>query len=146
MDAWGPRIFEDDHTLDWYVHFCKKGSPVSSIRAAFRSVLQNDEFIDYGEGAAALAAAEIIAAALGHPSSDYPTNDLTLGPNDAPQYPDADLEALATKITPELLLSAVKAIDKVHTFDESELSSIWDGDDDRAAVMRGLKLRLKQAG
>jgi hypothetical protein len=62
MGAWGHKSFQNDSALDWLSDLIHGGAPVlgAALDAAGASDLEVDE------ASAALAAAEIVAAALGH--------------------------------------------------------------------------------
>jgi len=69
--AWGDGSFENDDALDWVADCVKSATPVpvsAAIDAAVRS-----KYIEAPEGSAAVAAAEVVAAALGKPSSKLPS-------------------------------------------------------------------------
>lgn len=63
MAAWGSKIFEDDNATDWLDAFESDG-PVA-VEAALDAVLELDanDYVQATEAAAALAAAEVVAAA-----------------------------------------------------------------------------------
>lgn len=69
--AWGTGSFENDDALDW-VGDCADGKAGASVSAAFAAVLSGD-YIQAPDGSAAVAAAEVVAAAMGRPPSDPPT-------------------------------------------------------------------------
>lgn len=59
--AWGPESFENDGALDWVLEF-EKTPTVELVRASLSRVV-NDAYVDSMDGQAALAAAEVVAAA-----------------------------------------------------------------------------------
>jgi len=67
MGAWGTGPFENDCALDWVLDFEDAGVPL--IKSTFQNVAaaHADGYIEVDEGAAAIAAGEVIAAAHGHP-------------------------------------------------------------------------------
>jgi len=65
MGAWGEKAFENDSALDWIAELESAG--VDLLRDALLCVAEtdNDDFVDVDDGSAVIAAAEIVAAALG---------------------------------------------------------------------------------
>lgn len=68
--AWGDNNFENDDALDW-IGQCVQSQGVSAISTAFDAALKA-KIIEAPEGAAAIAAIEVVAASLGKPSSNIP--------------------------------------------------------------------------
>lgn len=68
--AWGPGTFENDDALDW-VHLCAESTGSATIASALKSAMQPGA-LPAPEGAAAVAAAEVVAAAKGKPSKGLP--------------------------------------------------------------------------
>lgn len=63
MGAWGEKAFQNDSALDWLAELEKSG--VAGLRVMLTRIADTDEPIDVDDGSAAIAAAEIVAAALG---------------------------------------------------------------------------------
>jgi len=63
MGAWGEKAFENDAALDWVATLDDEG--LSAIHAILSHVADADdsEYLDVDDGAAAIAAAEVVAAA-----------------------------------------------------------------------------------
>ena len=133
MGAWGHRNFENDDAMDFIGEF--KEEPSENLLIESLSLIvdahEDEEYIEAPEASAALTAAELVAAAIGKPSSDCPEGleealkRLGAGGNVA-------LRKLARK--------AVKYILK-----ESELQELWaEGGEpnDWQAVQRDLLTRL----
>jgi len=131
MGAWGAGAFENDDALDW----------LGDLKAADGWAPMSDalEQIDLGEPPApsctrALAAAELVAAARGHPTKDFP---------------ESAARWLATAVTPpspELVAQAAAAVAAIRR--ASELRDLFkEAGDLRAwsAEMRRLDARLKKA-
>lgn len=75
MGAWGVGSFENDDAGDWVWELEEAGDgsflvdtlqPVADAAA--------DKYVEVGEAACALAAAEVVAAALGQPGDDLPAS------------------------------------------------------------------------
>jgi hypothetical protein len=122
MGAWGTGPFDNDDALDWLIELAN--SPDFTLgRAALSATTV--EYLEAPEASAALAAAEVVAAALGHPAASLPADaTIWLGSNrDQVSQLDAAL--------------ALAAVDRVLA-EESELRELWaDVDDD--AWMEGVQ-------
>ena len=68
--AWGTGSFENDDALDWAAQ-CTEASGPSAIAAALEAALSGD-VIEAPDGAMAIAAAEVVAAARGKPGAKLP--------------------------------------------------------------------------
>ena len=68
--AWGEGSFDNDDALDWVAE-CTHSNGIAPVAQAFRAVL-DAKYIEAPLGSAAVAAAEIVAAALGKPSASLP--------------------------------------------------------------------------
>ena len=132
MGAWGDRNFENDQAMDFAGDFTDNPS-LESLEEALTTVVNlgdEGEYIETDEASAALAAAEILAATLEKPSSDFPED---LKPMLATIHSNTAILKLARK--------AVKQIAK-----ESELQELWaEGGDakDWQAIQKDLLERLK---
>lgn len=69
--AWGVDTFENDDALDWVAQ-CARSAGSAEVSAALEAAIAA-KYLEAPEGSAALAAAEVVAAALGKPSSKLPT-------------------------------------------------------------------------
>lgn len=68
--AWGPGAFENDDALDW-VRLCIESKDGAVVASALKAALQPGD-LQAPEAAAAIAAAEVVAAARGKPSAKLP--------------------------------------------------------------------------
>ena len=68
--AWGEGSFDNDDARDWVGQCTNRGSP-SLVAATLSKALGPGE-IDAADGSTAVAAAEVVAAANGHPSPHLP--------------------------------------------------------------------------
>lgn len=68
--AWGAGSFENDDAMDWVAE-CVAGSGAQPVIAAFAKV-QGASLVEAPDGSAAVAAAEVVAAALGKPRPGLP--------------------------------------------------------------------------
>jgi hypothetical protein len=128
--AWGPRTFDNDDALDW-VHACteSKGNPV--IASALEIAMQPGA-LQSPEGAAAIAAAEVVAAAKGKPSKELP-KELSEWLNHQPKQEIAKFAPLARK-----------ALARVKDPQISELAQLWKESEDKqwAKTVAELEARL----
>ena len=127
MGAWGAGTFENDDASDW-LYELEQSTGFDFVRTSLEAT--DGEYIEAPDGAAALAAGEIVAAALGRP---------------AQELPDTAVSWLATQsgITSADRASAVAAIDRV-TSDASELRELWEDSEDESwgAHVDDLRRRL----
>ena len=125
MGAWGAGSFQNDTALDWYEDFRSGGA--AAIAEAFLAT-ETADYIESDDGTTALAAAEIVAAAFGKPTSDNPIdlNDLLS------RYQDFITDL------PESRARAISAARKVLA-PSSELNELWqDAGDDAIEEWTGL--------
>jgi hypothetical protein len=109
--AWGEGSFENDDALDWVAE-CTRANSVAPVAQAFEAVLQAG-YIEATQGSVAVAAAEVVAAALGKPSKNFPP----------------ELQAWVRRQHPgqlaQLAPKAIKALTRVQDPTMSELSQLW---------------------
>jgi len=136
MGAWGTGIFQDDSSLDWIEDAYASGG-VEAVRSALEEAADASagDYLDYDQGAAARAAAEVVAAAF-----------------DAP--PEAEADALDTLLEhgdsvtedDELIPLALRAARRVAS-ENSELHELWTEEENTAkewaGAMEGLETRLR---
>ena len=67
MGAWGFGFFENDDAADFLADAMENGD-LSLIREVLDNVLTSTEYVEAADASQAIAAAEIIAAALGRPT------------------------------------------------------------------------------
>lgn len=113
MGAWGEKAFQNDSALDWLAELEVEG--VTALRGTLSRVADtaDGEYLDVDDGSAAVAAAEIVAAALGH-GRDRVTKKVI-----------AWLDANQTAVGAEDLVLARRAVERVLS-GESELRALWD--------------------
>lgn len=116
MGTWDPSVFGNDEAADWGGELAENGS-VKAVEQLLSTIAGYPltEYLEGGTGASALAAAEVVAAALGRPTVETPYNKEVL--DWAARHPElADLQQLAQR-----------AAERVRT-PESELIELWDED------------------
>lgn len=113
MGAWGAKAFENDSALDWLSELEADG--LDALHDILGAVADTppDAYLDVDEGSPALAAAEIVAAALGHGRERIPRRVV--------RWLDANPSAI-TADDRELALHAVERV----IGDASELRGLWD--------------------
>jgi hypothetical protein len=116
MGAWGHKSFENDSALDWLGDLTD--SDASLVREALDAVAGADEdaYLEVDEASAALAAAEIVAAALG--KGDDRLNE------DAALWLKENRDAVQSVGAARARL----AVERV--FKSSELRELWDENGD----------------
>jgi len=130
--AWGFGSFENDDALDWVSELERVSGPQILV-AALHSIDPKAKYIDAPDCAVALAAAEVVAAARGHPVAALPAEVTRWIVRTRPRV-DTDLLAMAR--------SAVTAC---RDGKNSELRDLWlEGDgkawlDDSAKLLARLK-------
>ena len=113
MGAWGHRNFENDSAMDFVGDFLESPTEtaLSDALAIVIDASAEEQYIEVEEASAALAAAEMVAAANGRGSSDFPQ----------------ELSALLKKTgfvpNEKLMKKARKAVSVV--LKESELQELW---------------------
>ena len=107
MGAWGVGNFQNDDAMDLAADVEETGW--SGVTAALNSVARADH-AKAGDAARALAAAELVAKALGHPAANLPEIELDATP---------PLDKLAQ--SKDLALSVVASVRE-----RSELAQVWD--------------------
>lgn len=114
MGAWGEGTFQNDAALDWLSEAQSQG--VEAVRDALRRAARtpDDGYLDADDGASALAAAELVAAASGHGREHLPALALDW------------LDRIASTVAAEDLALARRAVDRVVAHN-SELAALRAG-------------------
>ena len=132
MGAWGSGPFENDDAGDW-VYDLEGADDFALVRDALD--VAGSRYLDAGEGAAAVAAAVVVAAAL-DPS----------GVEGVPEAVTAWLDSHARQVDPGDRRLATAALDRV-VGERSELAELWDEAPDGPAWREGVAaLRARLAG
>lgn len=118
MGAWGAGVFENDDAMD-FVFEISEAEGWKLVRRVLRECLE-EGFTDASQSAMALAAAEAVAAAMGHPVKDLPTEVASWVAQHREDLP-AGLEDRARD-----------AVEKIMDEEESELRQLWADEDDAA--------------
>lgn len=132
MAASGTGTFDDDDAMDWLDSFESDGP--TAIETALTTVadLGREDYLEAPEASHALAAAELVAAALSGEDDRLPESFRPRFVRHVDPINDADLAALARKAVMRVLRS-------------SELKELWDdsGDEEWEEGVRDLLERLK---
>jgi len=132
MGAWDFGPFDNDDASDW-LYELEESSDTSIIAATFDVIFHiGDEYLEATDCSNALAAAEILAALLGHPLAKLPDNAL------------AWIEAHSGLDGSALVPTAQAVIQRIRT--NSELKELWDESEDAAkwyATLDDVSSRLK---
>ena len=130
MGTWGYRIFEDDASCDWYDEFCAGDQSFETLEDAVEDVIDIEDFLEHEICSGALVTAEIICAAVGQKSKDFPDQDYHTGEDDEDDLPSLEIDRIKPEITTEFINRAQKAVKKIKKYSKSELKQIWDESDD----------------
>jgi hypothetical protein len=128
MGAWGTAAFDNDDASDWVYELERDG--IVAIDAALKEALGPGE-LEMPTDVNAIAAGEIIAAALGRPVADLREDVLGLA------------NGLAGSITPEHAPRARSAVERVLA--GSEVAELWaetDDEDEWRGLVQDLIRRL----
>jgi hypothetical protein len=133
MGAWGCGSFENDDAADWVYEF--ESSGVAAVASALEHVssVAEDEYLEAPEASAAIAAAEIVAAAR--------DGDLSKLSETAREAFARHRESL---IASHLCEAARRAVERVRR--QSELKELWEEGEEREIWSRGVdsvSLRLR---
>jgi hypothetical protein len=126
MGAWGAKAFENDSALDWFAELENGG--VAVLREALDAAASSTDYLEVDEGSAAIAAAEIVAAAASG-KRDRLSNDAAAWLDGNARAISADDRALAKRAVQRVL------------GEDSELCQLWDDngpDNEWRADVRGL--------
>ncbi|MCF7221577.1 DUF4259 domain-containing protein [Marilutibacter chinensis] len=114
MGAWGTGSFDDDDAAD-FLSDVMAGADLGPVREVLAAALDAGEYLEAPDASQAIAAAEIVMAALGRPT-------------DAAQQEDELMEWIA-RVKPSadaaLASQAVKALDRILA-PNSELRELWE--------------------
>jgi hypothetical protein len=123
MGAWGSGPFENDDAGDW-VYDLEGADDFALLHDALD--VAKTRYLDSGEGAVAVAAAAVVAAALDPAAADGLPEDVR-----------AWLDAHARQVEPSDARLAVAALDRV-LGERSELAELWDEAPDGPAWREGV--------
>ena len=137
LGSWSANNFGNDDALDW-LDFLSDGGNHEIIADALKDITDapQEEFLDAVVCCQALAAAEMVACALGTPPE-----------HDYPESAKVWIEENPFTVTEELASLAIKAVDRIEI--DSELKELWEegeGRDEWYKVLEDLKLRLAAFG
>jgi len=130
--AWGPGSFDNDDAMDWVAE-CEKSKDESLVSAAIERISKQD-LVEASEGAAAIAAMEVVAASVGKPNKALPDGLR------------AWLKLRSSAKLAKLLPVARKALLKIKDPNASELKQLWaeDGAEAWNAQIADLEARLRR--
>lgn len=133
MGAWGEKAFENDSALDWLAELEVHG--LSMLRETLSSVasLHVDDYLDVDDGASAIAAAEIVAAALGRQRDRVP------------KKLEAWLDTHEGSLAGDDGVLAARAVKRVLT-PKSELRELWEEGGTESAWHADVRALMDQLG
>jgi hypothetical protein len=150
MGTWGTSAFEDDTAMEFYEEFCYGDQSIVELETAIDLVLvQNydmDELLMEGfiEPLNALMSAEIVAAALGSKSNEYPNEEF----HEELELPNLNLSRIKENIEPKLIDKINKVVSKIKSDENMHLYVLWlesESFDDWKKYLDELVLRIKQS-
>lgn len=109
--AWGEGSFENDDAMDW-VRECTRSIGAKQVVSSLNNAIKA-KYLEAPDGSAAVAAAEVVAAAKGKPSAAIPKELSRWLENQSKQ----EMQALAPL--------AAQALRKVRDAKSSELKQLW---------------------
>lgn len=123
MGAWSEENFGNDDANDW-VWDLEKSKGTDILLAPFKSILNNNEYLESPDCSEALAAAEVVAAAL--------TGDMSKIPEEAQKWLNKKQGIFGKKpqIGKEQAILAEQTVQKI--IKDSELKELWEETDDFA--------------
>jgi hypothetical protein len=134
MGAWGAGSFENDDAMDW-VDTLVEASTVEVLADSLKPALTPRSYLEAPEASVVVAAAEVVAAALGSPVGNLPADVTDWVATHAADF-DGGIEA-----------DAIRAIDRVTS--DSELRELWEESDtaeEWKAAVTDLRSRLLKPG
>lgn len=111
MGTWGAGPFDNDEASDW-VYELEGADDLALVRDALEEAVEAHGYLDGRDGAIAVAAAEVVAAAAGRPNSSLP------------EEVQAWLDTVSPTPTANDLDLARRAIERL-CGDKSELVELW---------------------
>ncbi|MDB6195768.1 DUF4259 domain-containing protein [Vibrio parahaemolyticus] len=140
MGAWSEDNFGNDSASDW-IWELEKSKGVNTLLSPIQSVLNENDYLEVDICSEALAASEVIAAAI--------TNDHTLLPDEARSWLNRKqgwLIGRKPQVTAEHAKQALRAVQKV--LSNSELQELWEEDgvnEKWRAIQNNLIAKLENA-
>lgn len=122
MGAWGTGAFDNDDASDWVYELEKSG--LAAVEAAIADALRATD-LEAPVDTNAIAAGEVVAAALGRPAATLPDDVQDV------------VERLAGTVTAEHARRARTAVEGV--LESSELAELWAEADEEAAWRSGVE-------
>ena len=130
MGTWGMTPFENDGALDWLLDL-QDAEDASLIEETFESALEDDEIVEGDDEL--VAAAEVVAAWLGHPAGELPEEVTAFLETMEKRKPSKRLVGMATRVVRRLLKSEA-------------IRGKWEETDDLASWEQGLQDLLGRLG
>jgi hypothetical protein len=127
MGAWGVDAFGNDDACDW-AYGLEEVEDLSLVEEALDAVLAADGYLEAPEGAAALAAAEVVARLQGHWGARSAYSETA----------DKWVERTRLKPSPELAAKARRAIARI-LGGESELAELWQESEEQEAWVASVR-------
>ena len=130
MGEWGTGPFDNDDAADW-IYKLEESPAISTLRRALD--IATMKYVEVREASVAVAAAQIVAAALGRPGPALPTQAATW------------IQEHSATVTEGEHRLAIAAVDRVLS-DYSELRALWAESPDNEWNNQMQELRHRLAG
>jgi hypothetical protein len=130
MGAWGAGSFENDDAMDWVIGLAERSRDAVLREALTPVATADDRYLEAPDCSIAIAAAEAVAAARGHPNVALPAEVAGWVRN-------------KPEVTADLVVLARSAVDRIAG--KSELRDLWNESDSAEAwraAMTDLRARL----
>jgi hypothetical protein len=124
MGAWGEKAFQNDSALDWLAEFQVRGLVMLRDTLSRTAGLHVDDYLDVDDGASSIAAAEVVAAALGRQRDRVP-EELSAWLDTHQDSLDGDDQVLARQAV-ERVLAAGSELREL--WEEGTTESAWHAD------------------
>lgn len=133
MGTWGTTAFEDDTAMEFYDEFCFGDQNIADLITPIEKVLSTtyrmtgEELMSgFNEPVRALVAAEIFAAANGHPLDTMPGKEYHQPEEvDIDPIPMVDLEKVKAASTPAILDKIRNAVTTIRDTRDIHLTELW---------------------
>ena len=117
--AWDTGSFENDDALDW-VWELSESNDLSVVEQTLQAAASSSGYLEAPTASMAIAAAEVVAALRGNPSSELPA--------EVTEW----VKAHPVVVSDDLLKTTRKAIDNIKKLESSELAQLWSDSEDLA--------------
>jgi len=133
MGAWATGVFDNDDAGDW-IWDLEDALGHTVLDTAFASISSQSDYLEAPDCSIALAAAEVVAALIGHPAQALPN------------VVSSFVERNHSPPSSNLIATALNAVERIRS--GSELRELWDASgnsDEWLNTVADLEVRLAQS-